>query len=670
VTGGKPTLTRSLILIVGLLLALTAPLAPAWTQTPDAAEPGGMDGGPPAEAEGLSPADETAPDDMAPEDSAPEDAVPGEIDPDLPPDATPSGSPLEGGTADDAPRQPGPITRDLAGPYLAARQAASGNDFAAATNFFLRALKQDPHEPFLIDSALVSLVSAGLVDRALSLAEEMQDSPDLTELGALVLRAGLARRGDWDGLLALIARTPASVDPQAQGGRLLDGMLGAWAELGAGRATEAMARFEGLREIPGTRSMIDYNLALVKASVGDYEGAAALLERHGVGAHLLGTAAHAEILAQLDRRDDALALLSEQPGSMDEPMLVDLAARLASGQPVPFTGLKGAADGVAQTLLTFATALGGNPDPDPLALIHARLAAWIEPDLGEAHLVAAQLLQSVGQFDLAEAEYDALRRLGAVRPVAELARADALARADRLEDAEKAAQALTAAHPDLASAWIALADILRQSEKYAAAIPAYDKALSLIPEDNSDARWFPLYARGIAHERSGNFAKAEADMRAALAIRPDQAPILNYLGYSFVDRGQNLDEAMAMIEKAAELRPDDGYIQDSLAWGYFRLGRYAEAIAPMERAAESMAGDPLINDHLGDVYWMVGRTREAEVQWRRALSLASDPATDTTDLNIDRLRAKLERGLDAVLADEAKGKAVAPSQTGPVANGG
>ena len=246
-------------------------------------------------------------------------------------------------------------------------------------------------------------------------------------------------------------------------------------------------------------------------------------------------------------------------------------------------------------------------------------------------------------------------------------RLDALARADRLEDAQKAAQALTAAHPDLASGWIALGDILRQAENYADAIPAYDKALTLIPADSADARWFPLYARGIAEERSGDFAAAEADMRAALKIQPDQAAVLNYLGYSFVDRGVNLAEAMEMIEKAAALRPDDGYIQDSLAWGYYRLGRYAEAVAPMERAAESMGDDPLINDHLGDIYWMVGRQREAEVQWRRALSLANDPATDLTDLDLDRLRAKLERGLDAVLADDKAGKGATPA---PVANGG
>ena len=160
-------------------------------------------------------------------------------------------------------------------------------------------------------------------------------------------------------------------------------------------------------------------------------------------------------------------------------------------------------------------------------------------------------------------------------------------------------------------------------------------------------RWFPLYARGIALERSGEFTKAEADFRAALKIRPDSAQVLNYLGYSLVDRNEKLDEALKLIQRAVELRPDDGYILDSLAWAYFRLGRYDQAVAPMERAVAAMASDSLVNDHMGDIYWMVGRKREADIQWSRALSLKPQ-----TEAEAHRIRVKLDRGLDAVLAEE------------------
>ena len=148
---------------------------------------------------------------------------------------------------------------------------------------------------------------------------------------------------------------------------------------------------------------------------------------------------------------------------------------------------------------------------------------------------------------------------------------------------------------------------------------------------------------------AGQFDRAEQDLLAAIEINPDQASLLNYLGYSWIDRNVNLDRALTMIQKAVELSPGDGYILDSLAWAYFRLGRYQEAVAPMEQAIGTMASDPLVNDHLGDIYWMVGRKREAEIQWKRALSL--DPS-ENDDVDPDRIRAKLDQGLDAVLADE------------------
>ncbi|UXU75469.1 MULTISPECIES: tetratricopeptide repeat protein [unclassified Paracoccus (in: a-proteobacteria)] len=551
--------------------------------------------------------------------------------------------------------------RGLSGPYLAARMAAVENDYPAAANYYLQALAQDDTDPYLQDSALVALISAGEMERATALALTMADQGRATELARLLQRAELARAGRWDDLVAAIDAAPpgdTATDGMA-GATLIDGMMRAWALLGAGKAGEALSAFKELAKLPGAGPMVNYHLALAQAKVGDYEGAELLLARPETGAHLMGLIARVQILSQLERNRDALKLLDDTPGHAEEPQLRALRERLSRGETLPFDAIRGPADGIAQVFLTFGSVLGGDDEMDPLALIHARLAAYLAPDMGEAHLLAAQLLQGVGQFDLAEREFERLRELGDMRPVAELTRIDALARAQRLDDAEKAALALTAAHPELAQGWIALGDLLRQQDKFQQAVPAYDKALSLIPESDAEARWFPLYARGIALERAGQFPRAEADFRAALKIRPDSAQVLNYLGYSLVDRNQNLEEALRLIQRAVELRPDDGYILDSLAWAYFRLGRYAEAVAPMERAVAAMAGDSLVNDHMGDIYWMVGRKREAQIQWQRALSLKPEKEEDAR-----RIRAKLESGLDAVLEQEkANGGRLPPARS-------
>jgi tetratricopeptide (TPR) repeat protein len=541
---------------------------------------------------------------------------------------------------------PAPLTFGLAGPYLAARMAAVESDFRAAARYFAQAVAHDPEDRYLLDSALVALVSAGDIGRAVSLSSDMESDGRATELSALIRKAELVHQGNWQALLDQQSDDDAE---ELRRDDLLDRIVNAWALMGAGRASDALSAFETLAKNPDVAPLVNYHLALARAMVGDYEGADALLSDEATGAHMLGFTARAEVLAQLERRDEAVAMLDGVQGIEAEPQLQALRDKLASGEPVAFDVVKTPADGIAQVYLTFASALASSPDPEPLSLIHARLAAWLSPDTGEARLMVAQLLQDRHQFDLAEPEFDALRRMGQMRPVAELSRIDALSRADRRDEAEKAALSLTAAYPDLPQAWIALGDLLRQQEKFAQAVPAYDKALTLLSDAPEQARWFPLYARGIALERSGQFDRAEQDLLAAIEINPDQASLLNYLGYSWIDRNVNLDRALTMIQKAVELSPGDGYILDSLAWAYFRLGRYQEAVAPMEQAIGTMASDPLVNDHLGDIYWMVGRKREAEIQWKRALSL--DPS-ENDDVDPDRIRAKLDQGLDAVLADE------------------
>ena len=586
------------------------------------------------------------------------------------PDATGSGTAVPDTEAPDteAPEAtvaepPAPEIYGLAGPYLAARMAAIQNDFRTAGDYSLRALAQDDTDTFLQDSALVALISAGEMERATALAGTITHQGRATELAHLLRRTDMARAGRWDDLIAAIDAVPApseTGDPTG-GNQLIDGMTRAWALLGAGRASESLSAFKELATMRGAAPMVNYHLALAKAKVGDFEGAEELLDEPDTGSHILGVIAHAQVLSQLERNRDAIAMLDATPDIAEEPHLLALRDRMEKGETLPFDIVDTPADGIAQVFLTFGAVLAGSDEPDPLALIHARLAEYLSPRLGEARLLAAQLLQNFGQFDLAEQEFEALRELGDMRPVAELTRIDALARADRLADAEKAALALTATHPELAQGWLALGDLLRQQDKFAQAVPAYDKALSLIGDGSPEMRWFPLYARGIALERAGQFQKAEADFRAALKIRPDSAQVLNYLGYSLVDRNENLDEALKLIQRAVELRPDDGYILDSLAWAYYRLGRYDEAVAPMERAVAAMASDSLVNDHMGDIYWMVGREREAEIQWHRAQSLKPQ-----TEAEAHRIRAKLDRGLDEVLAEEkANGGKLPPPPPAP-----
>ncbi len=317
--------------------------------------------------------------------------------------------------------------------------------------------------------------------------------------------------------------------------------------------------------------------------------------------------------------------------------------------------MRNARDGLAEVFFTLATALNGEAD-NGYTLLYTRVAAHLRPDHTEAVLMTAALLDAQGQPALAAEVYALIPPESPAYHVAEIGRADTLRAGGKTDAAIEVLQSLTRSHGQIMAVHIALGDALRREERYAEAVTAYDAALALLPKPEQ-RHWGLFYARAISHERSQNWDKAEADFRKALELDPDQPQVLNYLGYSFVDRGVNLPEALGMIERAVAAQPDAGYIIDSLAWAYFRLGRYADAVEPMEKASLLEPVDPIVTDHLGDVYWSVGRTLEAQFQWRRALSF------DPEEKDAIRIRRKLEVGLDAVLAEEG-----APPIT-PMANG-
>ncbi len=200
-------------------------------------------------------------------------------------------------------------------------------------------------------------------------------------------------------------------------------------------------------------------------------------------------------------------------------------------------------------------------------------------------------------------------------------------------------KAMSAQAPKRIGAELQLGDLLRSKKRFTEAVAAYDEAVRRAEAEKMPERWTLFYDRGVALERAHQWPRAEADLLHALKLKPDQPLVLNYLGYSWIDRGENLDRGLKMIEKAVALRPDDGYIIDSLGWAHYRMGDYAGAVQYLETAVEKVPEDPTINDHLGDAYWQTGRLVEARYQWRRALQFGPE------EKEIKPIEAKLERGL-------------------------
>ncbi|MEP3783374.1 tetratricopeptide repeat protein [Ascidiaceihabitans sp.] len=535
--------------------------------------------------------------------------------------------------------------QSAAGAYLAGREAAVNSDFKQAAAYYSKALARDAQNAEFMDGAVVSLLSLGQLDRALPIAKLMEDAEIRAQAAHMVVIADLVKREDF--------ATLAARDAEILGiGPLVDGLLAAWTKVGLGDMQGALDSFDALMDEPSFGGFARYQKAMALASTGDFAAAEAVYASDDAGALNImrrGIMARAEILSQLDRNEDALQTLRLAFGAASDPELARLIEGLEAGKTMPFTHVTSARDGHAEVFHTLADVLRGEAGAN-YTLLYARLAQYIRPDHIDSALLNASLLEELGQFDLAIAAYESVPDGHAATHAAQLGRAAALRRSGKPDAAIEALQQMSRRFPDMAPVFSTLGDVYRQQERYSDAVGAYDRTLELM-EPDARGRWFSHYARAIAHERLDDWDLAEADFRQALALNPDQPQVLNYLGYSMVEKQINLDEALGMIEKAVAKEPDSGYIVDSLGWVLYRLGRYGEAVAHMERAVELMPVDPVVNDHLGDVYWAVGRTREAEFQWSRALSFA-EYGTASEDVKPDRIRRKLEVGLDVVLEEE------------------
>lgn len=524
------------------------------------------------------------------------------------------------------------------GAYLAARQADNANDFAASAQYLTKALLADPTNVVIAENTMRALIALGQIDRAAPIAREMIDQGNDNLIATLTLMIVNAKADNWSAILQDLDAGPA-ISP------LVDGLARAWAYLGEGDITRAIDSFDAVIAGDGMAAYGLPHKAYALASVGDFEAAEAIFrENPSLRFSRQSVIAYAQILSQLGQNDIAVGFMDRIFSNQLDPGLTLLRAELAEGNSVAYSAVRTPVQGMADLFLMVASILQEDA-PEAFTLLYARAALHLWPENTQAVLTTAGLLENLAQYDLANATYTQIDPSDPAFLTAELGRAEVLRSADRPDAAIEVLEALARSYPDRPEVFAAKGDSLRQSDRFAEAINAYSRALALY-DDINGVKWFIHYARGISYHQLDQWSGAEADFRAALALRPDQPQVLNYLGYSLVERGEKMDEALAMIETAAEALPDNGAIVDSLGWVYFQLGRYEEAVVHLEQAASLEPLDPVINDHLGDAFWAVGRETEARFQWQRALSF------DPEEEDATRIRDKLARGLDMVLLDE------------------
>ncbi|WP_244641912.1 tetratricopeptide repeat protein [Chelatococcus reniformis] len=561
----------------------------------------------------------------------------------------------------DVGKQPEPAD-SVEGNYLAAVVAGSARDAEAAARYFGEALRGDPRNRELLERAFIAFLASGSLTEAFPAAERLVARDPSNGLAQLAL-----------GVRDLKAKQYAKARAHFQkGGRgraadITATLLTAWSWAGSGDFAKAVETVDRLKGENAFNLFRDYHAGLIASMAGQREKTEADRRMKATYAQERTT------LRVIDAYGRYLSSVGDTPGAIEAYEGFD---KLAPRHPVirqALDDLKAgktleplvtdAQDGGAEVLYGLGAA-GSQQGDELAAMIYLQLSLYLEPHNTMALITLADILERLKQPEQAMAVFKQIPTDSPMRPAADVQIAVDLETLGRGDDAVAHLERIVKERPDDSDALTALGTIYRSRKEWQKSADIYTKAIERI--GTPEARhWTLFYFRGIAEERAKQWSKAEADLKKALDLAPDsqareRAVVLNYLGYSWVDQGVNLDEAFQMLRKAVELRPRDGYIVDSLGWAYYRLGRYDDAVRELERAIDLKPSDPTINDHLGDAYWRVGRRLEARFQWNHARDLSPEPD------ELPKILAKIEHGMP----DSAPPTAAEVEKPEPGRNGG
>ncbi len=515
--------------------------------------------------------------------------------------------------------RPFEVGASLSGNYLAAIIAGAERDTLAASTFFREALRDDPSNRDLVDRAFVAALANGNMAEAAALAPRVVVHDKGNGLAHLTKGVDLIKNRRY---------AAARVELAKGGGDrrrdITSTLLVAWSYAGAKDTRKALSTLDQLND-DAFVVFRDYHAALI----ADLGGDKAEAEKRFKAAYsaekntLRLVDAYARFLASRGQRDEARKIYQGfdevAPG---HPIIVAGLKALDEGKPLP-PFVRTPDEGAAEVLYGLG-AVGGRQGDELASLIYLRLSLYLAPENSLAIITLGDVYERMKQDETAIDLYDSVPKDSPLRVNADVQAALLLETLGKSKEATEHLSAVVAANPKNQEALTALGNLQRSRKLFADAAATYSRVIALQPTAEK-SQWLIYYYRGIANERRKDWKGAEADLKKALELNPDQPLVLNYLGYSWVDQGVNLDEAFRMLRRAVDLRQRDGYVVDSLGWAYYRLGRYDDAVRELEKAIDLKPSDPVINDHLGDAYWRVGRKLEAQFQWNHARDLQPDP---------------------------------------------
>ena len=530
----------------------------------------------------------------------------------------------------------------FSGAFLAARTADVDQDFATAITLYQKALEFDTANVEIRQRLMIAQLLSGDFEAGAKIADSLKNDSSVERVTTIIRALAAIKHKEFSAAEKILKYSgPNDLD------RMVNTLLTAWARAGAGKGKEALALVNGMKG-PGWISIFQkYHAGAIALVTGNTEAARkslndAVADREGgataTDTYMRAVMALARLEAKAGNKQKALDTIAV--GDTFAPNYAPLKAlrqSIEKGEK-PDQQVETATEGAASVMFSIAGALN-REGAEEIVTLYLQTSRALDPKSADTLILLGGLAEAQKQPDRAIAFYREVPADSPMHRISELQLGLTLAQTDKVEEARKHLKSLLESDPTDIRSYLAYGSVLSDAKDYAAMAANYDKAVEVIGAVPKKSDWTIFFQRAIAYERLKQWDKAEPNFKRALELNPEQPQVLNYLGYSWVDKNMNLDEGIDMIRRAVELRPNDGYIVDSLGWAHFRLGAFDESVTELERAIELRAGDPTINDHLGDAYWRVGRKIEAVYQWNRAL------IGDSDDVDKAKVKEKIANGL-------------------------
>ena len=516
-----------------------------------------------------------------------------------------------------------------AGDYLASRFAQQRHDWTRANNYLNKLVDDGITPDDIMQRAMILAMGSGDAEQAVSLAKQIKaENPQTPNTVAeIFLIAEAFKHDDYSAATKLFENLPQDGTIEFIG-PFVKGWL---------RAAQNALEIKELKD----NTLELYHAILISDFLKDHSEIERMIDKalQVEDINPYEQEKIADLYGHAGLRDKAIELyeriLKEDPEN--QGVALKLSTIQDKRNKPLFEKIGSAREGMAKALHDISSTLFSENN-DETARVFGHLALYLEPDMVETRLLLATINANHKQYEKSIELYKSVPKTNDNYLNAQFEIVDVYEEMNRFEDAIALLEELYKIHKDV-DIIIKIGNLHRHRKEFKQALKSYDEAIEKLGGDISADYWHLHYVRGISYEQSGQWEKAEKELKAALVHQPDHPYVLNYLGYAWADRGEHLEQSLEMIRRAVELRPSDGYITDSLGWVYYRVKDYENAVTYLERAVELLPNDPTINDHLGDAYWKVGRNLEAKFQWRRAKNHSEDQE------QIEQIDQKLSSGL-------------------------